>query len=480
MHILSVYSDKLFDPVIYLVTVLFILSLITERATHFLKLNLDENNFLFTGRKVRLRTKSDIKSEEDKRERNIISISVLIGTLTAFFIKADIFSIFRSTPIRNSFGWEDYCISFAKWEYVGSFLTLLFGCFLTGLFTSLGSKFWHDLLDLLLESKNLKKKLNDQDTFTADSIASFDAYLKLTETDIYSKIIDQYRNKIWQNLNVISVELRFIESKHTLFIKTNNGLLPGIGKTIDYEYSTHKFKTIPVQVSKGDPIVPHASILYPSYSINSPSHSDTNWGSIGCFTRRLGGSETLMLTCYHVLKSESQKWERYDPIQGDSDKVNWISGKQKHEIGEILEGIRDYEIDAALVKLKNEFTPNNNLFEIGTLSSIRFVESKDLEANTTVSIFGGRSRKRLGRIVGYKSDVCISYSEGDHVLSQLIAIESLDENPFSQGGDSGSIVYDEKSRSAVGMLVAGNKSVSYAIPITIVFDKLKLTLIKTL
>src|SRR5690606_42039440 len=50
------------------------------------------------------------------------------------------------------------------------------GFVLTAFFLAFGSKFFHDLLDTLLQVKEYKRKMNDRETYQVSNIKQFDEY----------------------------------------------------------------------------------------------------------------------------------------------------------------------------------------------------------------------------------------------------------------------------------------------------------------
>jgi hypothetical protein len=147
------------NDIIQLTAILFILSMICERMANFLKLKLSDTKtslkvFGFGNMKVR---EPDESLEKD-REYRILKLNIICGILTALALKADLVGIVNnvSNP-QAAMGWAGFEDKISV-EYI---LQVLIGCSLTGLFISLGSKFWHDLLDTLLYFKNMKKSVFD-------------------------------------------------------------------------------------------------------------------------------------------------------------------------------------------------------------------------------------------------------------------------------------------------------------------------------
>ena len=124
--------------VISITMTLFILSLITEKITNFLKL-------YFPVLSIKQMENSE---HEKKRERTIQWISVFTGIFVAFLCNADFFRLIQ----------EQGNIVF--WSSINDLSIRSFiGCMISGIFLSQGSKFFHDLLDTVLYYKNMKRTL---------------------------------------------------------------------------------------------------------------------------------------------------------------------------------------------------------------------------------------------------------------------------------------------------------------------------------
>jgi hypothetical protein len=153
-----------YDNILGAVLILLILSLITEKVANFLKL-----------RTPRLAIPQSSLLFETARARAIQKRTIVVGIIVAILSKASLFAIFKPDSV---FFWTQSDLSFstADFDWIG-FVTTLFGATLTGFFLSFGSKFFHDLLDLLLEVKNLKRKLADRSDWDFDTMDDVDSYL---------------------------------------------------------------------------------------------------------------------------------------------------------------------------------------------------------------------------------------------------------------------------------------------------------------
>ncbi|MEM9001457.1 MAG: hypothetical protein AAGB24_14435 [Bacteroidota bacterium] len=115
-----------------IITILFALSLIAERISNVIKLNWKS-----------LRERLQSKKEEKIRERNILWLALFSGCLVSFLAGADLFHLINNAEL------------IAVADYFKDYGKPILGMLLTGFFISLGSKFWHDVLDIVLKFSEL-------------------------------------------------------------------------------------------------------------------------------------------------------------------------------------------------------------------------------------------------------------------------------------------------------------------------------------
>lgn len=127
---------------------LFMLSLITEKISNFIKLYVPS-----------LTNKADNDAGEKIRERKIQLITVGIGVLVALACNVDFFVLISEQSKIEPFT----ALSFKA----------VVGCIITGLFLSQGSKFFHDLLNTILYFKNMRKAIyNKQEIENSQMLSS--------------------------------------------------------------------------------------------------------------------------------------------------------------------------------------------------------------------------------------------------------------------------------------------------------------------
>lgn len=209
------------DILVSLVVVLLPLSFIAERFSQFFKLILPSQGKLGFGN---IRHKEDDVKKEKIRERKIFLLSLLSGEIVAFSLKADLFQIIENGKI----GWGQNSDS----------LIWIVGCLFTGFFLSWGSKFWHDLLGILFEVKNLRKAYAQEKTVevkkksskissASESVETVEDIPKIEkskpkEDSITLKRIDKLHPKlreqakeIYQNILERNVSIRFTDTLRT-------------------------------------------------------------------------------------------------------------------------------------------------------------------------------------------------------------------------------------------------------------------------
>jgi hypothetical protein len=141
-----------FQPLINLLVLLSALSLAAERVTNVIKLRYDT-----------LRDKGANEKKEKERERDVTQVNLGIAILVALVLKADFFEILGNLQAPwDTLGWAHMQAgdlvrrsALTNW---GQGLYALVGSVFTGLALGFGSKFWHDMLDIVFNSREWLKK----------------------------------------------------------------------------------------------------------------------------------------------------------------------------------------------------------------------------------------------------------------------------------------------------------------------------------
>jgi hypothetical protein len=445
-------TDKL---LIAIVMQLFILSTISERITNFIKLNVQSVTTSFGNFKIR----EYEQEKEKKRERGVLNWAIIVGIIVALCAKADLFYLINHGELKPD--WNDI-----SW----------LGCLLTGFFISLGSKFWHDLLDLLLQVKNLKAKLNDVKDLEIGKIEEFDSFMAVYESDLIRKVLDERHGELFGISGVLGVGIRSDEQGFYCEVTVDSDAVT-LPQNYVYNYPPGHVKFLRIKKIHGNGISIMADKFKPRPGEEIGITATDLSGTLGCLVKYNQSETPVWLTCYHVVKSQNQIWEGYNAaVQVDlveqPNNVNKI-------IGRVREAKRNIRLDIALVEPfleQTEITPD--IIGIGKVTLAREVTSTDEKNKTAVKKFGKNTGLTHGQIDTLSYAATINYHDGKkpHTLFNLIRIKPLDASkPFSRPGDSGSLVVDNDNQ-AIGMIVAGSDDgmFSYAMPISSIFNEFSL------
>jgi len=467
-----------------LVIVLFLLSMICERLADFLKSFLSEansNNGIGLWLRKLLRIGNLLQKSppgsinEERRAYRILKINLFCGFFTAWALHADLFSIvrYKNEPFK-AIGWKDVLwpweVGF-HWDIAGG-LVFIIGCFATGFFISFGSKFWHDMLDLLYNVKNIKRALLDTETFKADNVEAIERRVRTTPSSFINAAFFEAKQRLMVNKNVKAVCLKNSAGNYYFEVSVQQPDL-SIDEFYVYFIEPGNGQSIPMEtiVLGNDVIRAHSANL--SSKVFAQNNPD-NFGTFGCLVKNAKSSDRkkFILTCCHNVLNPS-----IDLPFDTARKVQVCAVDQQTIVGNIVKAERDEEMDASLIEVSDQQFKDiiNFLPGIGEPADIRSVFNADVN-KLSVALNGAKSKSKRGKVVGVFCDIQVTYSEDEFKLINLIAI-SNNGLTMSEGGDSGSVVMDADN-NIIGLVVAGNSQQTFLMPIDVVFKKLKVELIK--
>lgn len=219
----------------------------------------------------------------------------------------------------------------------------------------------------------------------------------------------------------------------------------------------------------------------------SVGHVGVTAGTIGAFVRR--GSSTFILSNNHVLANEglakAGDWvlqrAAFDGGKQPNDRVArlrfWIKLKPT---------ARNF-VDAALAAIEKGVEHDANLLRAlvgGKDRTLAGLGADFIDEGETVYKIGRTTGPTKGRITAFDLDnVVVNYDTGNLRFDNQIEIEGTGRLPFSDGGDSGSLIVNGDMK-AVALLFAGGEigganglGLTYANPIHQVLADLKATLV---
>src|SRR5262249_10320100 len=103
--------------------------------------------------------------------------------------------------------------------------------------------------------------------------------------------------------------------------------------------------------------------------------------------------------------------------------------------------------------------------------------SKAAAIDMIVHKFGRTTGYRSGRVVSVQTDVNIEYETGVLQFDNQIIITGLNSVPFSDSGDSGSLILERSTGMAVGLLFGGSTTHTIANHFEDVLSILKVQLV---
>lgn len=216
----------------------------------------------------------------------------------------------------------------------------------------------------------------------------------------------------------------------------------------------------------------------------SIGHYRITAGTLGGFVRSRGGSETLILSNNHVLANED-RGRRGDPVLQPG--VYDRGRNPRDVVGELVRAIKlkrrgANRLDCAVASVRDRIRYDAGVLRgLGRLRGTGQPVPRD---ELSVAKVGRTTGVTRGRVTAFEVDnLVIGYDVGNLRFDDQIEIEGAGEGPFSDGGDSGSLVVDG-DLYAVGLLFAGSdqggrngQGLTYVNPIGPVLDALKTELL---
>ena len=322
---------------------------------------------------------------------------------------------------------------------ISSFLGYVFA----GFFLSFGSKFFHDLLDLLFFAKKAKQATRDpkfQNLQSADEVVTFveDYQIRyhLDEKraelhsipEVYGSgiIEDVVNGKLIKQVQVCATKDLELE---TLFVTNSK--------------SGDKVKIPYVLKRVNGPAIPQGSILEKKLTIYNDNNLE---GSFSLVVDLGNPKEKFLLTCYHVVKHRNHDFHEFKGNQ------NNIIKQESITIGELYKGEINSVIDAALVKLDSNINLQNFAKKSTEVASFKYRPKE----NDQVSVFAQKTHYRyFAWIKAVYQTYTISYKDEngpDWELSYLFSISDYGPTSITHPGDSGGCVF--KGDEPIGMIVA--------------------------
>jgi hypothetical protein len=216
----------------------------------------------------------------------------------------------------------------------------------------------------------------------------------------------------------------------------------------------------------------------------SIGHFKITAGTLGCFVKDRATGEILILSNNHVLANENNAQVGNKIIQPGKFDGGKVSSDTIGQLGRFvkLKPTGTNLVDCALASIKASLMSCPR--KLGSFGNIAGLGPAVVVDGTDVRKVGRTTGETKGRVTAFELDnVVVAYDIGNLRFDDQIEIEGAGSNAFSDGGDSGSLIFD-KQLGAVALLFAGgdeggsnNMGLTYGNPIRAVLDALKVDLV---
>lgn len=188
-------------------------------------------------------------------------------------------------------------------------------------------------------------------------------------------------------------------------------------------------------------------------------------GTLGCFLKKDGDNNTYLLSCWHVLKDNTD-WNAA-PLQ------KTVVDSSGNQIGSVVDGCLTDTIDVGIATYTT--LPIDKNPQITITAQQRPVKTFDALMSTPVKLFGKVSKFQQAQIFHHKINVQLEYP--DNMMHSFTDIFSISVKDTATGkfiaptsdGDSGAVVTDMNG-VPLGMIIGGNNIFSYAVKFTNIFN----------
>lgn len=238
-----------------------------------------------------------------------------------------------------------------------------------------------------------------------------------------------------------------------------------------------EFNGLPTDVIEvGDVIAYQTLKSWQRFGTNRPTscgvsvgHPKVTAGTLGCLVEKDG--DHFILSNNHVLADSNNAAVGDTIIQAG--KID--GGASPNSDIAVLSAFKtidfsgaDNDIDAAIAKIgdSSQTLAEPEIIDIGLPKTQTKLPVKFL----SVRKHGRTTGHTIGVIEDISLDIDIRYGSKIASFVDQIAIRGVGSAPFSQGGDSGSLIVDAVTLNPVGLLFAGGNNMTFANPIDPVLD----------
>jgi hypothetical protein len=403
------------------------------------------------------------ESPEEEKLKEITLLSFLAGTVVAFMFQADMIEMLIAGGDWMT-AWDESLLKdplHFNPDLTFSF-RVFFGVITTGFFLSFGSKFFHDLIDNLMQAKDLKRKLNRRDE--AQTIEQVDELIEYSEADEIVLAIAQNETVLkskFPNIAFLDDSVAVINGERTqvVAIYVSDSNTAGIPSRLSVRFPSGRVTTVPTEIVTE---FTFGTVTGGMEGELANSVSPGFHGSGCCIMKDENNSICLVTNC-HVMTEGDLENPQFD-IDSRREKVMY----ERSVVGKWKYGKMDKQNDFAYIELDDpdKFMSDN---QVEFFKGFRELKPEDrLVLKVTARGNVSKTVTEAFIIDVIKQKMAIKYNFGRAIIFDEVILvgdrPGKDCRPVTDRGDSGGSVFDSDG-NLVGMITGKNKQFTLVLPI---------------
>jgi len=403
------------------------------------------------------------ESPEDEKVKEITLLSFLAGIVVAFMFQADMIAMLIANSDWTT-PWEEGLLKDAL--HFNPTLTfsfrVFFGVITTGFFLSFGSKFFHDLIDNLMEAKDLKRKLNRRGE--AQTIEQVDELIDYSEADEIVLAITQnepvLKNK-FPNIAFLDDSVAVINGERTpvVAIYLNDSNTAGIPNRLSVRFPSGRVTTVPTE------IVTEFTLGTVTGGMEGAIANGVSPGfqGSGCCVMKDENDSICLITNCHVMTEGDLENPQFD-IDTRREKVIY----EQSVVGKWRYGKMDKQNDFAYVELDDpdRFMSDNQVEFFRGYREIKPEDRLVLKVTAKGNVSKTVTEAFIIDVITKKMG--IRYNFGRVIIFDEIILvgdrPGKECRPVTDHGDSGGSVFDSEG-NLVGMITGKNNQFTLVLPV---------------